>query len=430
VVLLICYQFCSGAGALIQITFSLRKIRHNALGRRTSRFELVDSPKVQPVSIIVWIQDRGYGLTATIKSLLALNYPDYEIIIIDDGSVDETLETLGYEFGLEPLNRVFRRSLPTGPIDAIYSSAKYPILSVVEKPRTGRADSLNIGLNLAKAPIVCILDADHIIARDGLVLLAKPFIEEPTSTLMSTSTGESEAIENGPINFSESLRLIESKRLLHASLIERGVFCSVIGRENAVRMLRKADLIDLGGFSDGALDRDLQINLFLHRSMLKQGRKYRVNFVPDIICWKHLEAELASGSLQSFWQAGALRAVGCNLSILYTSRMTLDLRLAFLHLIFEVLGPIIRLCGLLFAPLAYLTGAISLDLALLYFFAFSVFALLEGLGGIIADELSMRRRHSLAEIMNLILASLIEGLFYRHLTDLRRVWGALRAMLI
>ena len=125
---------------------------------------------------------RFSGLAETIKSLLALNYPDYEVIIINDGSTDNTLEVLETEFGLQPLNRVIRRSLLTGPISAIFTSPKYPILTVVEKPRAGRADSLNIGINLAKAPLVCIIEPDYILARDALLLLAKPFIEQPGIT--------------------------------------------------------------------------------------------------------------------------------------------------------------------------------------------------------------------------------------------------------
>jgi cellulose synthase/poly-beta-1,6-N-acetylglucosamine synthase-like glycosyltransferase len=423
-VLLLCYQFSAGANGIAQIAFSLRRIRNNALRRKMGRFELVDSPKVRPVSIIIWAQDQGYTIVQTIKSLLSLNYPDFEIIVINDGSTDDTHQVLEQEFGIEPLNRVFCRTLSTEPPGRIFSSAKYPILSVVEKSRTGRADSLNTGLNLAKAPLVCILDAGHLLARDGLVLLAKPFIEDPSLTLMSASTGEVEASEEGPASFSKGLLMVGGKRLFHSCLLERKNFCLVSGTDNAVRMFRKSDLIELGGFPHSVAKDDLQINLRLHRAMSKKDHNYRMTFLSDVICWRISDGEEPSFAARlSDWQAGVFQAVAGNIAILFSPRIEPLLRFSFLQLIFEIWGPLTRIFGLLLIPTAYLLGVISSEFLFLYFFASIVFALLESLGGLIADELSTRRPHSLTEIANLILASLIEGSLYRHVTDIWRVRG-------
>src|SRR5215813_10135785 len=184
VVLLILYRFFTGVFAAAQTISSLLKIRSDLLRRRICRFDLVDSPKIQPVSIIIYSQDQGYELVEVIKSLLSLNYPDYEIIVVDDGLTDTTGDVLALEFGLEPINRVFRRVLHTGPIERILSSRKYPILTVIGKPHSGRSDSLNIGLNLARAPLVCVLEPNRMPSLHALELLAKPFIEEPDETLL------------------------------------------------------------------------------------------------------------------------------------------------------------------------------------------------------------------------------------------------------
>lgn len=417
-VMLLASQFLSGLLNSIQITLSAIRTRKNSISRRlASSFMLVDSPKVQPVSIIVWSQNQAQGLAETLKSLLALNYPDYEIIVINDGSNDATFEVLELEFGLQPLNRVFRRLLPTGPISAIYTSPKYPILTVVEKPRAGRADSLNIGLNLAKAPLVCVVEPGHLLSHEALLLLAKPFIEQPANTLMSASTGEPHAEKDNVLTFFENVTLVEKKRLFHTSYFEREAFCLVNATINAVRMIRKPELIELGGFQ-GDND-DLAINLGLNGKY--KDRNYRSVFIPDIICWRR---EIETVDWYRHWQTAIQGAIVNNFGLILPTRLGKRWPV-FIILLLDTISPIVKLLGALFLPIAFLLGAINLELLLLYFLTLAVFALMSSLGGLIADEFSMRYRHSLAEIVTLILASFVESILYRPVTLANRVRGAL-----
>jgi cellulose synthase/poly-beta-1,6-N-acetylglucosamine synthase-like glycosyltransferase len=416
--------FFSGIIQILEIVRSLFSTRRNTICRQINRFKLLDSPKIQPVSILFWAYNCKSTFEETIKSLLTVDYPEYELIVINDGSTDETLKMLKNNFALEPISKVFRRSLATSPIDEIYSSAKYPILTVVSKPHTGKADSLNIGLNLAKAPLVCIVDYGHVLSRDALVLLAKPFIEDPGSTVMTSSTGETQADDGGSEDFVRSMKLVERKRLFHTSYTEQAAFCIVNGIENAITMVRKSYLLDLGGFKqDLEMASGLVISTRLQSSLLAQEKDYRFCFIPDIICWRRTRVGMKP-SYRRFmcWQAYLLYALVNNLRM-FTNKKSF---LQYLKLLFALLLPVFELVGILIALVALVLGETSL--AILYLFASAVFALLESLGAIVADEFSLRHKHSLSEVMTLIFASVGEATIYRHRSNLWRLVGACKAV--
>jgi cellulose synthase/poly-beta-1,6-N-acetylglucosamine synthase-like glycosyltransferase len=422
VILLLIYQFLIGFSRLTQIAFSMLATRRATLSRRLGGLRVADSPKIQPVSILLWAHNQSYGLIETIKSLLALNYPDYEIIVVNDGSTDDSLAILNGEFGLQPLNRVYRRLLQTGPITAVYTSPKYPILTIIDKPFSGRAESLNVSLNFAKAPLACILDPDQVLARDALLLLAKPFIEQPANTLMSVAMSETQADIEEQFTFNDNLLLIERKRLFHSSLIERNTFCLVSATNNALRLCSKAKLIELGGFREDTSD--LQICLQLQRGGNAQSR---VAFIPDTICWGQYLSSQAISQNYLRWQAATLKAVAANVGMLFQFRLKWKC-LAYLLLVLEVVAPMLDLLSMAVVPLAFILGAIPLELMLLFFLTMIVFALLESLGGLIADEFSQRCRHSLAEIISLVLASLVESTTNRPMANFWRLLGEVSSL--
>lgn len=420
------YQIFMGIARLVQMSYSLSATRRNTLSRKlNSRFTLVDSPKIKPVSILLWTQNRSYGLIEALKSLLSLNYPDYEIILINDGSTDDTMAMLAKEFGLQPLHRVFRKVLPTSSLTAIYSSLKYPILTVLDKPATSYIDSLNIGINMAKAPLVCIVEPDHILARDALLLLAKPFIEHPMETLLTTGLGE-DLIENDDVPFTYSMHHLERKRLFHISFLDREAFSIVNTSKQAVCLIRKAELIEIGGLSE--VSSDLEISIQLQKLVLANHKPYRVNFIPDILCWKQNLVETPHiKEIYSSWQAQSWQTLTQNLNFLTIAR---DRRaVAYLWLLLECLAPILEIFGLIVMIVALILGAISLEMGCIFLLVVITFGLFEGLMGITADEFSLRNQHSLAEVVSLILGSVIQSVFYRSLSNLWRIQGSLSLLL-
>src|SRR5690348_1779069 len=145
--------------------------------------QILRSDLTLPISLLVPAHNEENTIVDTVRSLQMLNYPQFEIIVINDGSTDRTLERLLDAYELRRVDRVFKRSLPTKPLRGIYASPLVPGLTVVDKERGGKPDALNIGINLSRYPLFCSMDADSVIEEDALLKAVKPFMEFPDETI-------------------------------------------------------------------------------------------------------------------------------------------------------------------------------------------------------------------------------------------------------
>lgn len=132
-----------------------------------------------PVSILVPAYNEELTIVATIKSLLQQDYPEYEILVINDGSTDKTLEVLQKGLGLVPFPEAYRVNLASKPIRQIYRSTRYPNVRVIDKENGGKADSLNAGINGSRYPFFCSVDADTVLLKDSISRVVAPFTEDP-----------------------------------------------------------------------------------------------------------------------------------------------------------------------------------------------------------------------------------------------------------
>ena len=115
-------------------------------------------------------------ITDTILNALRINYPQFEIIVVSDGSTDGTMALLTERFNLSRVDRNGRRRLLTKEIFGIYESSEYPNLVVIEKANGRRADAINAGVAQSRYPLLCVIDADCFLEEDALLHMARPFL--------------------------------------------------------------------------------------------------------------------------------------------------------------------------------------------------------------------------------------------------------------
>ncbi|KPD01338.1 Poly-beta-1,6-N-acetyl-D-glucosamine synthase [Geobacillus sp. BCO2] len=156
--------------------------------------ELLDASYAKPVSILVPAYNEEAGIVGSVRSLLAIEYPEYEVIVINDGSTDKTLERLIEHFHLQPVYRVIRRQLAAKEIKAVYQSPDYPHLFVLDKENGGKADALNAGINASRYPYICSIDGDSVLERRAFLKVMKPMLESDGEIIAS---GGSVRIANG-----------------------------------------------------------------------------------------------------------------------------------------------------------------------------------------------------------------------------------------
>src|SRR5918999_385444 len=151
--------------------------------RRPDQRRLLRSPFTPPVSVLAPAFNEEANVVENVRSLLMLDYPLFEVVLINDGSRDRTLGRLVDAFDLRQSSRSYQHALPCQPIRAVYESTTYPNLVVVDKVNGGKADALNAGLNLSLYPLFCAIDADSILESDALLRLVRPFVEAPGETI-------------------------------------------------------------------------------------------------------------------------------------------------------------------------------------------------------------------------------------------------------
>lgn len=414
--------------------FSLSKMMRSRL--------MGDSPEVYsglelPISILVPAFNERSTIVTSVRSLLQLSYPDFEIIVINDGSTDETFETLKREFFLVPFPEAYRQQLDTRPIRAVYRSTSHNNLRVIDKENGGKADSLNAGINVSRSPLFCCVDADSILDKDSLHKVVQPFLEDS----LVVATGGSIRIANGckvnngfievvdlPGKLLPLLQVVEYVRAFLFGRMGWSPLNAMLIVSGAFGLFKKEVVIEVGGYLPDTIGEDMEITMRIHKHYRLSRKKYRIVFVPDPICWTEVPEDMATLKNQRIrWQRGLLESMFANLKLLFHYRGGWAGWAAFpFLLIFEAFGPIIETLGYIFVFVLALNGNISFQTMWVFYFATICFGILLSVSALLLEEISFKVYKRPKQFLVLLFAILIENLGYRQINSWWRIVGAVR----
>ncbi len=403
---------------------------------------LEDLPQVYsgleiPITILVPAFNEEAGIVASIHSMLQLSYAEYEIIAINDGSNDRTMEVLQREFGLQLFPEAYRVQIPTKPIRGVYLSRLYPNLRVIDKENGGKADSLNAGINAARYPVFCGVDADSILQRDSLQQVVKPFMLDAEVV----ATGGTVRIANGcevnggfltkvelPKNW---LALFQVVEYLRAFLFGRLGWSGVNGMliiSGAFGLFRKDAVIAVGGYRSNTIGEDMELVVRLHRVLSKAGKAFKIVFVPHPVCWTEAPEDFKTLKNQRIrWQRGLAESLSANKSLLFSRNGGAAGWLAFpFMLLFEGVGPLIELLGYVLTFFSALFGWVSWSAFGIFLFVAIGLGVLLSISGMLLEELSFHLYLKPRHLVKLLLAAIIENFGYRQLNTIWRLQGLWR----
>ncbi|WP_441877235.1 glycosyltransferase family 2 protein [Paenibacillus sp. 2TAB26] len=394
----------------------------------------IDSKNMIPISIIVPAYNEEKTIVDNIKSLLALNYFEYEIIIVNDGSTDFTKEKIINEFNLTKVNQPIMQSLPTNEVAGIYRSNQYERLIFVDKINGGKADALNAGINVSVYPIFACIDADSILENDALIKLTMLFVENPETIAVGgiVRIANGSIIKDGKLmemNIPKSnmakFQIIEYFRAFLTGRTSFSKLNSILIISGAFGAFNKRVVIECGGYKVNTIGEDMDIIVRLHKAMKDQKRKYKIQFLADPICWTQAPETMKDlRSQRRRWQIGLFDTLISYRRMLFNPKYgKIGMVTLPYYWIFELIGPIVEALGYIFIPLAYLFGLLAFD----SFITFFVIAFLLGttlsMGSILLEQITFRKYSSLKETLLLVLFGVLENLGYRQLTVLFRVEG-------
>lgn len=411
--------------------FSLSKLMRS---RMIDNLPQVYSGLEPPISLLIPAYNERASIAASIHSILQLSYQEFEIVVINDGSNDDTLKVLEREFSLVPFPEAYRQQLDTKQVRGIYRSTRYDNLRVIDKENGGKADSLNAGINAARYPIFCAVDADSILQRDSLQRVVQPFLEDSRVV----ATGGSIRIANGcqvsngflqkvdlPRKILPLLQIVEYLRAFMFGRMGWSPLNAMLIISGAFGLFKKDVVIEVGGYRANTIGEDMELVVRIHRLYRLAKKPYRIVFVPDPICWTEAPEDLSTLKNQRVrWQRGLLESLAANSDLLCHYRGGVVGWVAFpFMLIFEGLGPIIELAGYIFIFALFLFGMISGQALWVFLFVAIGFGILLSVSGLLLEEMSFHIYQRPAHLLLLLLAVLLENFGYRQINSWWRLIG-------
>jgi cellulose synthase/poly-beta-1,6-N-acetylglucosamine synthase-like glycosyltransferase len=397
--------------------------------------EAFASPLTPPISVLLPAFNEESGIVESVRSLLGLRYPEHEVIVVNDGSADGTLERLKREFRLLPITKALRGTIPSAPIRGAYASPDNPGLLVIDKENGGKADALNSGISAARFPFFCTVDADAILEEDSLLRVAKPILDDPD---LVVATGGIVRIANGcdiehgqvthvglPANRLAAVQVIEYFRAFLVGRIAWSRFRSLLIISGAFGLFRRSAVEAVGGYSTDTVGEDVELVVRLHRHLRERGEEYRIEFVADPVCWTEAPEDLGTLARQRRrWQRGLVEAMWCHRSILARPRYGVLGLVAFPYFwLFEVLGPLIELFGYVAVPLGVGLGVLSLEFLFLFLAVAVLLGLLLSISALALEEFSFRRHTRNREVLRMLWLAVLENVGYRQFVGLARLWA-------
>jgi len=389
-------------------------------------YQQFSSPFLPGVAIVVPAYDEEAVIVETVQSLLSLNYPDLEVVVVDDGSTDDTLARLRNAFDLERVDAGLPVEIPCEPVHGVYRSAEAEELRVVHKDNGGKGDALNAGIWLTDQPLFGAIDADTLLDRDGLLQVVRPFLEEPERTVGSGGTVR---VANGcdvqagtvtrtalPGNWLARLQVVEYLRAFYSGRVGLNRLRSLLIISGAFGVFRTELVRSVGGYDPDNITEDFELVVRLHRELLARGEDYRIEFVPEPVAWTQVPATLgALGDQRSRWYRGLVATLVEYRDMIGRRRYgRVGLVAVPVYLFVEALGRLVEGAGYVLVVVAALVGAVDpWFLGAYVAITFAVGLLLSWFG--VCSEIGTFRRYDRPrQVLALFTAAVVENLGYRQ----------------
>ncbi len=440
IVLLVAY----GTLALLSLVSIRRYMKKNA---SVDYNIIVESPLAPGISVIAPAFNEGITIISNVRSLLTFNYPKFEVIIINDGSTDDTLEKLIKEFELVEVEYAYMQRLNCKPVKRIFKSTNlaYDKLAVVDKVNgKSKADASNAGINISVFDYFLCTDVDCILDKDTLIKLIKPFMDEETSTVREI---------NGDVQIQEDFKRViatgATLRMVNSCDVDEGLMIRVrpprrflprfqemeyirsfvLGKmgwdkinsvpnvSGGLGMFDKDVAIKAGGYDPLSLAEDMDLITRMGSYMKDNKKKYSVKYVPVTLCWTEGPTTLkVFGRQRARWGRGLAQLMSIHRRVIFNPRYGRMGMIVFpYHFFFELLAPIIEFSGILFYIYLILTHQINWPFALILLIFVYTYSIMITTVALLWDQITFKYYKTWGETIGLCLMAFLEPFLYHPL---------------
>ena len=395
---------------------------------------LMQSDALPPITILVPAYNEQKTIEASVTAILALHYRNYEVVVVNDGSSDATLEALRHAFDLYEVPRTYPETIPTKPLRALYRSRARTKLVVIDKENGGKADSLNAAINASRFPLVIAVDADTLIESDALLRLTRPFL----LGRRIAAVGGTVRVANGcVVKHGQVLDARVPRRLLPGVQVVEYLRAFLFGRlgwnrlggnliiSGAFGLFRKDHLLAVGGYDATSIVEDLDLVVRLHRYLRSRKVRYEIPFIPDPVAWTEVPESLRVLARQrGRWQRGLVAAMWQYRGMLFNPRYgRVGLIAVPFYTFGEMLAPLVEVFGYVVTLAGLALGVLNVSFALMFVMVAWGYGMLLSLWAVALEEVSFHRYRRLGDVVRLVLFATLENFGYHQCG----VWWRLRA---
>lgn len=392
---------------------------------------LLTSEFAPKLSLIAPAYNEGFTIEENVKSLLSLNYNNYQVIVVNDGSKDNSMEILIKTYDLELTELEVHSKIETQKIRGLYRSrnAAFKKLIVVDKENGGKADALNAGLNIAEYPYVVCIDVDCILDKDALLKLAKPFLESYGKRIIATGgvvrIANQCVIKNGrmvevnvPDRMLSRIQVLEYLRAFLLGRMAWGRLDGLLLISGAFGAFDKEIALLAGGYSTKTVGEDMELVVRMRRYMLENKLPYSVSYIPDPLCWTEAPEDFKIFKKQrSRWMRGTIETLS------FHKKMCLNPKYKLLGMIsipywtlFEFLAPGIEFIGVVTTLVFLVLGLLNWHFFFLLVLFVYTFAIFFSVIALYCEERTYHKYPKQADFLKLLLAAFIEPFYFHPLT--------------
>ncbi|MBU1144727.1 MAG: glycosyltransferase family 2 protein, partial [Firmicutes bacterium] len=406
---------------------------------------LFEKGMLSSISIIAPAFNEELSIVESIQSLLNLNYPNFEVIVVNDGSKDSTLQQMITHFSLERKNIPVIQNVKTKNVKAVYKNRYFPNLTVVDKLNGGKADALNCGINFSKNDYVCGIDADSILEPNSLLKLMSSMLDHETITLAlggsivpvngsSVDHGKIETISLPKSNLAK-FQTIEYLRAFNIGRLGFAKLNSLLIVSGAFGLFEKRILIESGGYltvdslKKDTVGEDMELVVRITRNAYEQNLQFRIDYIANAKCYTEVPEERKSFFRQrNRWQRGLIDILS------YHRKMILNHKYKqpgiigmFYFFLFEMIGPLFEIQAYIAIIIGFIFGILNIEVL------FLLLLVTVGMGIVLSLlALYINERDSIylsnRDTFKLIFYAILENFGWRQLISIYRVKGFLSSL--
>lgn len=412
------------------LTGSLELYRQKRMNRLKNE---LDDDYYIPVSILVPAHNEEITVVDTVRSLLGLDYPLYEIVVVDDGSGDRTAENLVEAFDMVKIARPIRRQISCQRETAVYEAQEGKVsLTLIVKKNGGKADALNMGINASRYPYFICMDADSVLQADSLKEIIKPVLEDDHVVACGglVRISNSARLKGGklvsyrmPWNPVVGMQIMEYDRSFLASRLMMNQFNGNLIISGAFGLFQKKAVVSAGGYDATTMGEDMELVVRLHVFCRANHIPYSIQYTPNAICWSQAPSTIGDLMKQRRrWHLGLFQSLFRHRQMFFNREYGMVGFVSYLYyLLYELLSPLIEVAGVATMAAAVWLNLINFRFMVFFSLVYALFGAVMTLTAFFARIYTQNITLSTADVGKAVLMCMAEALFLRYILAYVRI---------